>query len=31
MGGVRMEEVTENDPKTVDTGGFGGARISVNH
>ena len=31
VGGVRMKEVTENNPETVETGGSGGAIISVNH
>ena len=31
MGGGSMEEGTENDPETVDTGGAGGARIRVKH
>ena len=31
MGGNRMEEGTENDLETVETGGEGGARISVKY
>ena len=31
MGGGRMEEGTENDPETDETGGAGGASISVKH
>ena len=31
VGGGSMEEGTENNPETVETGGAGGARISVKH
>ena len=31
MGGGSVEEGTENDPKTVETGGAVGDRISVKH
>ena len=30
-GGGRMEEGTNNDPETVETGGVGGDIISVKH
>ena len=30
-GGGRMEDLKEYNPETVETGGAGGDRISVNH